>query len=101
MSTTTDTPTFHQQRAAWASESLDVHQSLTASKPGTYDRSDVVADLITDLGHYADQHDLDFPALLRRGIGSWLAEKDDPDSVDRPHVDILADGVDLIASSGG
>lgn len=82
---------FRLKRAAWVAECLDTFVTLTSCDPG----EDAVSDLISDLGHYCDRHDLDFPMLLRRAIGHWLAEQDDPDSLTCPDVAIHADGVEL------
>ena len=39
-----------------------------------------IADLICDLGHLAEERDLDFIAEVRRGIGHWFAEHHAHDS---------------------
>jgi hypothetical protein len=54
---------------ASAAEALTVFQQ----RCGTVEKH-AIADLICDLGHVAEERDLDFIAEVRRGIGHWFAE---------------------------
>jgi hypothetical protein len=57
----------HAARAAAAVAAFQSHC-------GTSDEH-AIADLICDLGHLAEQRDLDFLNEVRRGIGHWYAEQ--------------------------
>ena len=52
-----------------AAEALAVFQQSC----GTIEEH-AIADLICDLGHLAEERDLDFIAKVRRGTGHWFAE---------------------------
>jgi len=52
---------------AAAAEALAVFQQ----RCGTVEEH-AIADLICDLGHLAEERDLDFIAEVRRGIGHWF-----------------------------
>ena len=54
---------------ASAAEALAVFQR----RCGTIEEH-AIADLICDLGHLAEERDLDFLAEVQRGIGHWYAE---------------------------
>jgi hypothetical protein len=75
--------TTNRGRAEQALEPLKVFHGLTRTKPLDLARkdevADLIADLICDLGHFADQHDLDVVAILEDAAGMWHAEKHDPD----------------------
>jgi hypothetical protein len=60
---------------AAAAEALAVFQQCC----GTVEEH-AIADLIYDLGHLAEERDLDFIAEIRRGIGHWFAEHHAHDS---------------------
>ena len=60
---------------ASAAEALAVFQQ----RCGTIEKH-AIADLICDLGHLAEERDLDFIAEVRRGIGHWFAEHHAHDS---------------------
>ena len=60
---------------AAAAEALAVFQQ----RCGTVEEH-AIADLICDLGHLAEERDLDFIAEVRRGIGHWFAEHHAHDS---------------------
>jgi len=60
---------------ASAAEALAVFQR----RCGTIEEH-AIADLICDLGHLAEERDLDFIAEVRRGIGHWFAEHHAHDS---------------------
>ncbi|WP_072387144.1 hypothetical protein [Hyphomicrobium sp. CS1BSMeth3] len=76
-------------RAGWAAQCL----SLFASMTGTDTDEESIGDLIANLGHYARQEDLDFPSLLRTGIGHWHLEQIDEESFDlMPTVTITING---------
>jgi hypothetical protein len=63
---------------AAAAEALAVFQQ----RCGTVEEH-AIADLICDLGHLAEERDLDFIAEVRRGIGHWFAEH-------HAHTDVFA-----------
>ena len=46
---------------------------------GADDDDEAIHDLIADLGHYADRHDIDFVDCAARAIGCWALEKRGPD----------------------
>jgi hypothetical protein len=75
--------TTNRERAEVALEPLRLFHGLTRTKPLDLARkeeiADLIADLICDLGHFADQHDLDVVAILEDAAGMWHAEKHDPD----------------------
>jgi hypothetical protein len=54
---------------ASAAEALAVFQR----RCGTVEKH-AIADFVCDLGHLAEERDLDFIAEVRRGIGHWFAE---------------------------
>ena len=54
---------------SWATEAVSVFQR----RCGTGDEH-VIADLICDLGHLADERGLDFLEEVARGVGHWHAE---------------------------
>jgi hypothetical protein len=54
---------------AWAADAVAPYQR----RCGTDDEH-AIADLICDLGHLAEERDLDFLAEVQRGIGHWYAE---------------------------
>jgi hypothetical protein len=85
---------FLSNRAASAAECLDRFVSVTHCDPG----QDAVTDLITNLGHYADRHGLDYPMLLRRGIAHWLSEQTDPESITAPQVEVYGDGIEITSN---
>jgi hypothetical protein len=41
-------------------------------------KADAIADLISDLGHLADQLGLDYMQEVERGVGHWRAERGAP-----------------------
>lgn len=43
------------------------------------DRETNLADLITDLGHWARAHGIDYAAVLRRAVANWHSEHLHPD----------------------
>ena len=45
---------------------------------GADDDDEAIHDLIADLGHYADRHDIDFVDCAARAIGCWALEKRGP-----------------------
>ena len=60
---------------AWAAEAVAVFQRRCRTGD-----EHAIADLICDLGHLAEERDLDFIAEVRRGIGHWFAEHHAHDS---------------------
>jgi hypothetical protein len=63
-------------RARCAAQALRAYNIATGD--GEHDES--IRDLIADLGHYADRHDMEFLDLVARAIGSWALEQKDPES---------------------
>ena len=55
---------------AWAAEAVAVFQRHCRTGD-----EHVIADLICDLGHLADELGFDFLSEVRRGIGHWYAEQ--------------------------
>jgi hypothetical protein len=59
----------------------DHHLSSAAEAVKNFERcfgsnkADAIADLISDLGHLADQLGLDFVQEVERGLGHWRAER--------------------------
>jgi hypothetical protein len=54
---------------AWAAEAVAVFQGHCRTGD-----EHVIADLICDLGHLAEERGFDFLSEVRRGIGHWYAE---------------------------
>jgi len=54
----------------WAAEAVAVFQKHCRTG-----EEHVIADLICDLGHLADELGFDFLSEVRRGIGHWYAEQ--------------------------
>lgn len=77
------TDVTNADRVSWAQATLDAFTDRT----GVDDERDAVNDLIADLGHYCDAHDLDFLSLVERGIGHWRAETFDPGDCNR--IDVM------------
>lgn len=70
-------------RAIWAAAALAAFIDQT----GPDDDASAISDLITDLGHYCDEHDLDFLDIVARGVGHYKAETVDPNDPNR--IDIM------------
>jgi hypothetical protein len=82
----------NRSRPAFAEQALDAFAQLayggrTTSQLHPDDLRDAIADLIADLGHYADRRfrkRTPFTELVCRGVGMWSAERasphGDPDS---------------------
>jgi hypothetical protein len=75
-------------RAEWAEAAILKFMDET----GVDGDREAVSDLIADLGHYCDRHQLEFLPLVQRGIGHWQIEQRDPDSASLPQVSIAIDG---------
>ena len=67
----------NSDRAEWAENALAVFCEETGLDPEV-ERREVVSDLICNLGHYCDQHGLEFLELASHAIGLWDVEKRDP-----------------------
>jgi hypothetical protein len=81
--------TGNKDRARWALTALRAFSETSGSEP--YEES--ISDLVTDLAHLADEHDIDFLDLMSRAIGTWSIERKDPDSeLRRPRVRIIIEG---------
>ena len=49
----------------------------------------VLRDLISDLGHWCDEHDVHYLHEIEAGLSNWLAERADPGGVEAgPRVEI-------------
>ena len=64
----------NSDRAEWAEHALAVFCDDTGLDQ-EIERQDAVSDLLCNLGHYCDLHNLDFLALASSAIGVWDAEK--------------------------
>lgn len=53
--------TKNDARASWAGEALDRFMAVTGTDP-----PDAVMDLLADLMHWCDRHDMNFYAALRQ-----------------------------------
>jgi hypothetical protein len=81
--------TLNQKRAGWAQSALDRFRQQV----GDDDEASLILDLITDLGHLAQRHQLDFLRLPARAISVWTAEAREPDGIDPgPQVSISVPG---------
>jgi hypothetical protein len=60
-------------RADWAEHALAVFCSDTGLEL-EIEKGSAVSDLLCNLGHYCDVHDLDFLAIAAVAIGIWDAE---------------------------
>jgi hypothetical protein len=64
--------TAHQsERSRVAEQALHAYRIAT----GAEDYETAFHDLIADLGHYADRHDIDFVDCAARAIGCWALER--------------------------
>jgi hypothetical protein len=61
-----------------------------------FDKAETVQDLINDLGHYCDRHQIDFVALCAAAIAGYSGEKRRTDGWLQPSVTLLIDGVVLV-----
>ncbi len=75
----------NRRRARSAARALDAYRKANCD-----DVDDMsVADLITDLGHYADQHGEDFLDIVSCAVANWAAEQNGPrTSVPSVHIQI-------------
>ncbi len=81
--------TTNRQRALWADACVDLYADIA----GSHLPEEAIADLIANLGHYAQRERLDFLKLVARAIGHWHLEQTDQDSIDvLPTVTILIGG---------
>ena len=82
------TQPLNRDRARWAEAAI----LMFMKQIGVDGDREAVSDLIADLGHYCDHHQLDFIPLVERAIGHWQIEQSDPDSANLPEVKIVVDG---------
>lgn len=61
-------------RSEWAEQALAIFCEVTGLDLEA-ERQSAVSDLICDLGHFCDLHDLDFLTVASWAIGVWDAEK--------------------------
>ena len=64
----------NSDRAEWAKHALAVFCEETGLDPSV-EKREAVSDLIANLGHYCESHNLDFLAIASGAIGVWDAEK--------------------------
>jgi hypothetical protein len=50
-------------------------RGMLAYRRATNDDDAVLCDIIADLGHYADQHDIEFLDIVARAVGAWAVER--------------------------
>ena len=70
------TPT-NARRASWAASALQTFRQ----EVGNDDDRTLILDLITDLGHLAKIHGLDFVAIVARAVSVWAYERRNPDGM--------------------
>ena len=58
------------EHIAWAAEAIAVFQQYCRT-----DDEHVIADLVCDLGHSAEERGFDFVSEVRRGVRHWFAER--------------------------
>lgn len=61
----------NEHRARWAENALKVFSRETGCDMGR----EALHDLLCDLGHYADEHGLDFEDEIQRAAETWAIEK--------------------------
>ena len=61
----------NEDRATWALKALRAFADVTGAELGR----EALHDLLCDLGHYADQHGLDFREEVERAAATWTDEK--------------------------
>jgi hypothetical protein len=61
-----------------------------------FDRAETVQDLITDLGHYCDRHQVNFIALCAAAIAGYSGEKRHTDGWLQPAVTVAIDEVVVV-----
>lgn len=69
----------NDDRAEWAGMVLLEFSRMTGLKLDA-ERDDAISDLICNLGHYCDRHNLPFLELAARAIAIWDVEKREEDS---------------------
>jgi hypothetical protein len=76
-------------RAGYARLALETFERQV----GRGDRTTLILDLITDLGHLASKHRIEFLGLVSQAIGIWAYEHMHPDGGgETPRVTISIDG---------
>jgi hypothetical protein len=60
-----------------------------------FDHSEMVQDLINDLGHYCERHGLDFVSLCASGIAGFIGEKKHLDGWVQPTVSIAVNNLPI------
>lgn len=69
-----DEPTANETRAHWAATACQTFIEQTGCGEGI----DTLHDLIADLGHLAETEGYDFLDIVERAIGTWHAERTNP-----------------------
>ena len=79
----------NDQRAQWAQTALNTFRYQV----GEDDDATLILDLITDLGHLASKHRMDFLGLAAQAISVWAYERKHPDGAgESPQVTITIAG---------
>ena len=61
-------------RAEWAEQVVSIFCEVTGLNP-KLEMREALSDLIANLGHYCDSHNIDFLRIASEAIGVWDAEK--------------------------
>jgi hypothetical protein len=61
-----------------------------------FDEAETILDLITDLGHYCDRHQVNFIALCAAAIAGYSSEKRNADGWLQPAVTVSIDDVVVV-----
>jgi hypothetical protein len=69
----------NEQRAGWALASIQGFNKAKGEVLTDADLPDEITDLIADLGHLCDRRGIDFLTHAKRAIGTWSAEKENPE----------------------
>jgi hypothetical protein len=65
---------MNDERADWAGEALAAFARVTRMDSAGEDAATILSDLLGDLLHWCDRHDLDFEEQLERARGHYAAE---------------------------
>ena len=64
----------NRRRAGSARHSLEVYKTVA----DIGNDEEAISDLIADIGHYADRHDIGFIDCCARAIAAWAVERQGP-----------------------
>lgn len=65
---------WNEWRASTAEEALELFTEITGGNL-KYEREDMISDLLCNLGHYCDQHKLDYDTLIEKAKRSLDHER--------------------------